>query len=118
MGFRHARVIEQANCRNGIAGIVDLMASLQLRQAEVKQTIFILKDQAPVLLKGLPILIGNEDRSANSLGDALDFGPRLVGLRANDCRDALLQDARFFMGDGGQRVAEILLVIIVNGGDD
>ena len=98
MHFRHARIIQQADRRYGVASIVNLMPSLQLWQAEVKQAIFILEDQASVLFEGLPILVCNEDRSPNFLGDALNFCPRLVGLRANNCRDALFQDAALFHG--------------------
>ena len=118
MSFRHARIIQQTNCSYGVAGIVNLMPSLQLRQAEVKQAIFILEDQAPVLFKRLPILICNEDWSPDFFSDALNFCPRFIGLHANNCRYAVFQDACLFMGDGGQRVSKILLVIIINGGDD
>jgi hypothetical protein len=113
--FRNALIVEQADCSNSIAGIVDLMAALELRQAQIKQAIFILEDQSAMLLKGLPILVGNEDGSAGPFSDAFNFCPRFIGLHADDCGNVFLQDARFLMGDGSECIPEILLMVIVNG---
>ncbi len=79
--FRNARIIEQADRGNGVAGIVDLVAALQLRQGQIEQAALILKDKPAMLLKGLPVLIGDGERRAGPFGDAFDLGPRLVGLR-------------------------------------
>jgi hypothetical protein len=118
VGFGYAPIIQQTNCSYGIAGIINLMATLQVGKAQVKQAIFILKDQAPMLFEGLPILICNKDWSPNFFSDTFNFCPCFIRLNADDCGHSGFQDACLFMGDGGQRVPEILLVIIVNGGDD
>ena len=71
-----------------------------------------------MLLEGLPVLVGDGSIGAHALGRPLDHRARFVGLDADDGGPATLQDAGLFAGDQGQRVAQILLVVVVDGGDD
>ena len=60
MSLADAPVIEPAQGGNRGAGIVDLVAARQLRQRQIEEAAFILIDQPPMLLIGLPVLIGDE----------------------------------------------------------
>ena len=71
-----------------------------------------------MLLIGLPILPRDVKRGPHALAHALDLGSRLVRLHADDGRHATLQDAGLLMRDEAQRIAQILLVVVVDGGDD
>jgi hypothetical protein len=100
------------------AGIVDLKTPGKLRQRQVEQAGFVLVDKAAVLLEGLPILARDGQRGVHLRRDALDRHQALVGLRRDDRRHPLLEDAGLLAGDGRQRIAEKVLVVVVDGGDD
>ena len=66
----------------------------------------------------MPILTTYESGCLHALGLANDRSTRFIGLIADDDGGIFLDDACFFARNGGQRVAQILLVIIINGRDD
>ena len=102
---------------NRCARIFDLEAPPQGRQRQIDQRAFVLEYQSAVLLEGLPVLAGDVQRRSNPSGHLFKLCPRRVGLRRHDARNIGLEDTGLFPGDLGERGAEILLVVIVDGRD-
>ncbi len=117
MGIRDAAIAEQPQGGDCIARIVDLMAAAQLRQGQVEQAVLVLEDEPAVLFEGLPVLVGDGHRAAQALGRPHQNLARFIRLDSDHGRPAALQDAGLFRRDQGQRVAQILLVVVVDGGN-
>ena len=103
---------------NSSAGILDLMRSGQVGQRQVQKAGFILKHQAVMFLADMPLLTKGQDRRTHPGGLTFDHGHTLVRLRADHDGDAAFDDASLFKGDLGHGVAEKLLMIQRDGGDD
>src|SRR5437763_6242876 len=94
------------------------MAAQKHRQRQIEETVLVLEYQPPVLLVHLPVLVGDEKRSARRLACTLDLTARLVGLSADDAGNSGLHNAGLLMGDRRQRITEMLLMIVVDGRND
>ena len=96
--------------RSGCIG--DLMAPGKPRRRKVHQSLFVLIDHAAVLLEGEEILPVHDDRAAEPLGRFDKNALRsLRFLRADDHRNAALDDSGLLGGDQFDAVAEIGLVV-------
>ena len=104
-GDRHAR-------------IADLVWSAQVRQRQIEQAGFILKDHPTVFFPCVPVLAMGQKGAPSSLGVGLDHRKRLVMLGADDAGHAALDDPGLFAGDFGHRFAKELLMIQIDRGDD
>src|SRR5439155_16292979 len=103
IGLVHPAIPQASDCRNRIAGVIDLMAAQKHRQRQVNKTVLVLVHQSSVLLVDLPILVGDEKGGARRLAGTLDFIAGLVGLSADNTGNAPFEDTRLFMRDRRQR---------------
>src|SRR5205085_12285734 len=118
MGIAHPAVLHSTDRRNGIAGIVDLMPAEKLRQRQIEEAVLVLEHQPAMLLVGLPVLIGDEEGGIGGLSGTFDFIAGFIGLSADDADNITLEDAGLLMRDRRQRIAQILLMIVVDGCND
>ena len=98
--------------RDGEAGILELMAAVELRRRQIEQAVVVLIDQAAALLGARSSPRRRCDRRAQPRAPAArSRRARRVGLRRDDRRHAALEDAGLLGGDLLHRVAEKFGVI-------
>ena len=85
----------EARGGDGVAGIVDLMASIEPRQRQVEQTRLGLKYEAPLLLVHVEVAAGDMQGHAELLGARFDHGERLALLAADNARHACFKMPAF-----------------------
>ena len=85
---------------------------------EVHQPRLALVDEAAALLEGLEVLAPDQERGGDRPGAGADHLLRLRRLAGDDGGDAALEDAGLLAGNGGEGVAELVLVIERDGRDD
>ncbi len=114
----NAPVRDNSQRRNGIPGVVILISTEELRGRKIKQAPIILEHKPSMLLITLPIAIGDMKWRIDSCCHTLDLVKSFLGLNPDYGGSIALDDPRFFPGDFGQGCSEILLVIVVDSGDD
>ena len=114
-GLVHAEGAERAE---GDAGVADLVGADEVGQRQVEEAVRVEVGHAAVLLPDLPVLAFDHERGEHARRLLLDDGERLGLLAADHAADAVLEDAGLLGGDLGQGLAEVLLVVDGDGGDD
>ena len=97
---------DEARCGDGIAGIVDLVASVEPWQRQVEQPLGRLEDQPPMLLEGIEVAPGHVKRRAKLFRLPPDDSESFALLPAHNARHARLDDAGLLAGNLGQCLAK------------
>src|SRR5581483_2106351 len=92
--------------RDRIAGVVDLMTTLQSRQRKVDEARVGLEYEPPLLLEGGEVASGDMERRADFGRPPLDDLERLTLLAPDHARHPRLENAGLFAGDRRDGVAE------------
>ena len=108
---RNLQCSGRAQGGDGDAGILELVAPIELGRRQVEQAGIVLIDQAAAFLGCDPILAGDPDRRLDPRRLALDCDQGLAHLRRDDRRHVRFEDAGLLAGDLGESLTEMLGMI-------